>query len=132
MIHVDLSKIFLKSTQGKVMSTPVVAPVQAPADIFKQLAQLLLQPLVVTSLPIIANALSQFGAAGSDPIALTLVNNSLISNLAANLVSVKNEDIAALVQVANAAVTAIGTKLSAAPVTAAGVGASLAAQIQNS
>jgi hypothetical protein len=102
------------------------------SSLLSQLAELMLEPVIQNALPIVSSALQSAAATPNlveNPVNLTLWGNKLIGDLGATLPVIENADLTSLLQVSNAAVAALASKLSAAPVTAAGVGAEVAAAI---
>jgi hypothetical protein len=102
------------------------------SQLLSQLADLMLEPVIQNALPIVSSALSTAAATPNlveNPVNLSLWGNQLVANLAATLPVIENTDVTALLQVSNAAVAALASKLSSAPVTASSVGAAVAAAI---
>lgn len=105
------------------------------SSLLSQLAELMLEPVIQNALPIVSSALQSAAATPNlveNPVNLTLWGNKLIGDLGATLPVIENADLSALLQVSNAAVAALASKLSAAPVTTAGLSTAVTNAIDGS
>lgn len=99
------------------------------SQLLSQFADLMLEPVIQNALPIVSSALQTASATPNlveNPVNLTLWGNKLVADLGATLPTIENTDLSSLLQISNAAVAALASKLSSPSVTTASVGAAVA------